>query len=506
MSASSSGADALTLAVDAGSSSVRAALFDSAANPIPSSFAQQPCPPATTPDGGVTLDADAVCALIYACIDAALAHTGGRPVARVAFDTLVGNVLGLGADGAPLTPVYTWADQRGGDHAARLGALLDPADYARRTGCRFHTSYWPARLLWLRARQPDVYARVRCWLSFGDYALYRIFGQRRASFSAASWSGLLDRHALAWDAPTLTALGLAADSLPALTDAPFQGLSGAWAARWPALRGALWFPAVGDGAASNIGAGCAGPGQVALAVGTSAALRVVVPGAPAHTPPGLFVYRVDAARSLVGGALSNAGNLYAWLTRALRTPDAAALEAAVAARAPDSHGLTVLPFLAGERAPGWNPRAQAVFMGMTLDTTPADIVRAGLEAVALRCAAVAGRLAHLLPPDAIYIASGAAITGAPAWLQIMADALGAPVYPAASAETTLRGTACLALGLDPPPQTGAPALPVAAHRAVYAAAAQRQQALYQRLFGVNGGWQLLSETPAGPADGAAPPH
>lgn len=482
MSASSSGADALTLAVDAGSSSVRAALFDRAANPIPGSFTQRPCAPATTPDGGVTLDADAVCDLIYACIDAALARAGGRVVARVALDTLVGNVLGLGADGAPLTPVYTWADQRGGDQAARLGGLLDPADYARRTGCRFHTSYWPARLLWLRARQPDVYARARCWLSFGEYALGRIFGARRASLSAASWSGLLDRHTLAWDAPTLAALGLPAEHLPALGGAPFQGLTGAWAARWPALRDALWFPAVGDGAASNIGAGCVGPGQVALAVGTSGALRVVVPGAPAATPPGLFVYRVDAERSLVGGALSNAGNLYAWLTRALRAPDAAALEAAVAARPPDSHGLTVLPFLAGERAPGWNPRAQAVFMGMTLDTSPADMVRAGLEAVALRFAAVAERLAHLLPPGAVCVASGAAITGSPAWLQIVADALGAPVYPAASAETTLRGAACLALGLNPPPQTGAPALPVPAHRAVYAAAAQRQQALYRRLF------------------------
>lgn len=482
MSASGSGADALTLAVDAGSSSVRAALFDADANLLPGSFVQHPCLPATTPDGGVTLDPQIVCDLICACIDTALACAGDRPVARVALDTLVGNVLGLDAGGAPVTPVYTWADARGADQAARLAALLDPADYARRTGCRFHTSYWPARLLWLRAVQPDVYARARCWLSFGDYALYRIFGARRISYSAAAWSGLLNRHALAWDAPTLAALGLPADHLPELSDAPFQGLSGVWAARWPELRAALWFPAVGDGAASNIGAGCATPGQVALAVGTSGALRVVVPGTPAETPPGLFVYRVDDRRSLVGGAVSNAGNLYAWLTGALRAPDAVALEAAVAARQPDAHGLTVLPFLAGERAPGWNPRAQAVFMGMTLNTTPEDLVRAGLEAVALRFAAVAERLAHLLPPDAVYIASGAAITGSPAWMRIVADALGAPVYPATNPETTLRGTACLALGLDPPPQTGPPVLPDPARHAIYSAAGQRQQALYRRLF------------------------
>jgi sugar (pentulose or hexulose) kinase len=67
-------------------------------------------------------------------------------------------------------------------------------------------------------------------------------------------------------------------------------------------------------------------------------------------------------------------------------------------------------------------------------------------------------------------------------MQIMADALGVPVYPAADGETTLRGAACLALGLDPLPQTGPPVLPIPAHSAVYAAAAQRQQALYRRLY------------------------
>lgn len=482
MSASGCGADALTLAVDAGSSSVRAALFDAAAEPLRGSFVQQPCLPTTTPDGGAVLDPDDVCQRIYVCVDAALACAGNQPIARVALDTLVGNVLGLDAAGVPVTPVYTWADQRGADQAARLADLLDPVDYARRTGCRFHPSYWPARLLWLRAERPDLYARVRRWLSVGEYALYRIFGVCRASYSVAAWSGLLDRHALAWDAPTLAALNLSTEQLSPLSSAPLQGLSGGWAARWPALRDALWLPAVGDGFAANVGAGCTTPSRVALSAGTSGALRVLVPGAPAETPPGLFVYRVDERRSLVGGALSNAGNLYAWLARTLRTPNADRLEAAIAALPPDSHGLTVLPFLAGERAPGWHPRAQAVFMGMTLDTTPEHLVRAGLEAVALRFAAVAEQLAHLLPPDAVYIASGAAVISSPAWQQILADALGAPVYPALNPETTLRGTACLALSYDPPPQVGPPVLPNPAHQAVYRAAGQRQRALYQRLF------------------------
>src|SRR5438874_2322792 len=70
--------------------------------------------------------------------------------------------------------------------------------------------------------------------------------------------------------------------------------------------------------ASNIGAGCVDTQHVALSLGTSGALRVVIPGTPDHIPDGLFAYRVDESRSLIGGALSGGGNHYAWLGQLLQ--------------------------------------------------------------------------------------------------------------------------------------------------------------------------------------------
>lgn len=463
-----------TLALDIGTSSLRAMLFDAQGKALPGVLVRKGYRLTTTQDGGVTLDPQQVLQSCVAAIDEVLQQAGPRRIARVAMDTLVANLLGIDAAGEPVTPLYTWADTRGADLADRL----DASGYTQRSGCRLHTSYWPLRILWLQTEQPRLFRRVKHWLSFGEYLFYKLFGRRRISVSVASWSGLLDRHLLTWDAPTLEQLPLEPGQLSPISNEPLQGLAAPWAARWPALADALWYPAVGDGVAANLGAGCSRPERVALSLGTSGAMRVVVPGTPAQTPAGLFVYRIDGERSLVGGALSNAGNLYAWLQRVLARVDGDVL----AAMAPDSHGLTVLPFLAGERAPGWRDEARAVFSGMTFDTAQEHLLRAALEAVACRLALILRRLRPLLPADARFIANGAALRQSPVWLQIMADALGAPVHLCAEEEATIRGAALLAMGREPEPETGPGCEPRMEYYPVYQRAIARQQALYDRLL------------------------
>ena len=465
-----------TLAIDVGSSSVRAMLFDQYGQATDDVFVQKPYPTQTTPDGGTTIDPAVLMPLIFACIDESVQQAVPYTIERVAMDTLVSNLLGIDEAGQPTTPIYTWADTRGAEHIEALN--LGRADYTRRTGCRIHTSYWPLRLLWAHANEPECCARTRYWLSVGEYVLYQIFGQRRISLSTASWSGVFNRHEQAWDAETLSCLPITADQLSEISNAPFQGLDSTWAQRWPALQDARWYPSVGDGVASNIGGDCSRPGYVALSLGTSGAMRVVVPGTPDETPAGLFVYRIDADSSLVGGALSNAGNLYAWLNNVLAIED----EAAVGALEPDGHGLTLLPFLAGERAPGWNDRAEAVFMGMTFNTRPEHLLRAGMEAVAYRFYQILRRLQPLLPDDVIFIANGAGLVSNPVWMQIMADVLGAPVYASAQAEATIRGTALLAMRVDLPPQLGHGCQPNADHHMIYQRAIERQQTLYEKLL------------------------
>ena len=357
-------------------------------------------------DGEASADPDALVDLLTDCIDATLRVAGplAAGIAAVAGCSLAGTLLGVDETGRPVTPLITYADTRATAEAVALRSELDEAIFHQRTGTRFHSSYWPAQLRWLQRSRPELFRRVVRWMTWGEYLEMRLFGQGATSLSAASWSGLLRREHLDWDPQLVAALPVTAAQLPELVDSstPRRGLRGDLAARWPALRDAPWFPMIGDGAAANIGSGCVSPGRVALTVGTTSALRAVVTDPALSLPTGLWCYRVDSRRLLPGGALTEGGGVFAWLRRTLRLGDPIELEAALAGAEPDAHGLTVLPFFAGERSPGWDGNARATIHGLSLATRPEDIARAGLEAVALRIALVYNQLRSVLPPAAGY--------------------------------------------------------------------------------------------------------
>lgn len=471
------------LAVDVGSSSTRAMLCDRTGADIGGTFTQRASRFERTTDGGATLDADEICSAVFACIDEVLTKAAGVTVTQVAVDTFVTSLLGVDAHGTPTTPLYTWSDGRGGELLPVLAARLDASAYSQRTGAYLHPSYWPLRLAWLREADPQAFAATRTWLSFGAYLTLRVTGAPVMSVSDAAWTGLLDRHELAWDTVTLDAIGVPESALPRIGEAALSGhLRDEFARRWPALRDAIWHPAIGDGVASNIGAACTLPHQVALSIGTSGALRVLLPGTPDRVPDGLFCYRVDTARSLVGGAVSNAGSIYEWLHRTLQV-EREATEALLATMPPDAHGLTVLPYLAPERSPFWDSGIPSAIIGVTGATTPQDILRASMEAVACGFARIAHRLTPLLPDGVVVVAGGAAVERSPALMQMLADALGQPVA-AASGEATICGVVRFHTGASPA-SAAFPRVytPDPARTALYSAIMARQDRLIATLRG-----------------------
>ncbi len=497
----------LILTVDIGTSSTRAILYDAQGRPVPGYLAQRTNHLTTTADGGAEFDAADLLVGVVEVIDQLL-HSAGpmaRQIAAVAMDTLVGNVVGLGADGAPVTPVFIYADTRNAADAKALRAELGVAGAAAshdRTGCLIHTSYLPARFRWLARARPDWLDAAARWVGIGETIYEQFLGRGVASYSAAAWSGLLNRRGLHWDDAWLAQLPVRADQLSPLGDVDdaLVGLRPEWAARWPALHGIPWLPAIGDGAAANIGSGCDNPQRVALTMGTTGAMRVVVDPALPRVPDGLWLYRVDRNRGLLGGATTEGGNLFAWLRQTLQLPPAEELERALAARPPLAHGLTVLPFVAGERAPGWREDARASVVGFTLNTDAVDLVQASLEGIAHRFCLIYRRIAPHLDSGAGHqiIASGGGLLSSPAWLQIMADALGQPVLTLDEKEATCRGLALLALEAlgvighpsDLPPATGKTYLPNPEAHARHQEAVARQVEVYGKL--VIGDWRLVT--------------
>lgn len=506
------------LALDIGTSSVRALLFDATSADVPTVHIQRTYPLLEADDGEIAVDADMLVATTAEAIDEALAAAGplAQHIAAVATDTFWHSLVAMDANGKPLTPVITWADTRPRDAAHELASRLDQHAIHQRTGAMLHASYWPAKLRWLQQTQPEIFASAAEYLSFGEYLHRQLLGRSVCSLCMASGTGLLRTREQVWDDELLRTLDLRQEQLPALGDLrdAVRGLAPRYSGRWPALREVPWYPALGDGAAANVGSGCTTPQRIALTVGTSSALRALVPledmshyslpatqGIPTIPasvetlpPEGLWLYLLDARRGVLGGALSEGGNLFAWMEATLRVPKLAEAEADIAKLPPAASGVTVLPYLAGERSLGWHGEARATFAGIGAKTGPYDVLQAGIEALAYRIGAVYARLARALelPTNTPQvIGSGGALLGSPLFQQVVADVLGVPLYPSRDSEASARGAALLALeaiGALPdvtsaPVNLAAPVQPNPARQAVYRQAAARQEELYRRMLG-----------------------
>jgi gluconokinase len=481
------------LTLDIGSSSTRAMLFDTTGQAVERMVAQERYELRSEQDGTSEIDPDVLFGHVERTIDGLLQKVGDRAekIGAVAVDTFVSNLMGVDGQGKPLTPLITYADTRNAEDAERLRILLDERAVHQRTGALLRPSYGAPRLVWFRRTHPDIWGKVAQWITFGEYLEQRLFGQSRVTFSAASWSGLLNRYTLQWDEVLLETVGARPDHFSPLVDhsAYLQGLTEAYAVRWQPLAEIPWFPAIGDGVAANVGSGCTHHDRMALTIGTSGAIRVIQKEVDT-IPFGLWCYRVNREYSLLGGATSEGGNVYAWMRQSLQLDDdPAVIENALADLPPDGHGLTILPFWAGERSPGWAGNIPATIHGITLATTPLQILQASFEAISYRYALIEQKLCTTVDCSHQIVASGGALLRSPVWLQLMADVLGRPVVASLEAEATSRGTALLALkalGLISSleaitAEDGIVYEPTRERYELYRAAIERQQVLYRRL-------------------------
>jgi gluconokinase len=437
---------AFLLGIDVGTSGVRAALFDDRGSEIAGASSRTLRHLAAFSDLGV-LDADAIVAQVIETIDDLIvSRAEAHGVRFIAISCFWHSLIGVDQNGRPTTPLLSWADTRAAKSAALLTEQFDEQEAHRRSGCRFHASYWPAKLHWLQQEQKEVFEGTNQWLGFSEYLCGQLFDSTSMSVSMASATGLFDQRKCEWDWKFINSLKIPKQSLPNIArENDWPPLSSEFADRWPALSEARLVTIIGDGAANNIGGGCCTRDRFALMVGTSGAMRVMYAGNPPDRLPfELWSYRADRSRVVVGGALSDGGGLYRWLTDLMCLGDDPEIEKQLADLDADSHGLTILPFWSGERSTGWSAEARGAILGLTQQTKPVEILRAAMEAVAYRFALIA-RALETLTGTANIVATGNALRASRVWLQIMADVLGQRLNLTSVREASTRGAALLAL-------------------------------------------------------------
>lgn len=371
------------------------------------------------------------------------AHT---PIAGVAFSSAMHSLIGLASDGSRLTPSVTWADGRAAGQARRLRESGDWLALHRRTGTPVHPMSPLVKLLWFRENEPDLWRRVAHWLGIKEYLLFRLTGLLAIDESIASATGLYRLAARDWDDEVLALAELRRDQLPGLhatTDVVTR--LGPEAADWGLPAGTPVVLGASDGVLANLGVGAVSPGVTACSIGTSAAIRGVVPEARVDVQGRVFCYVLVPGRWVVGGATNNGGNVLRWLHRVvgadLTDPDRQVIELA-ATVPPGAEGLLMLPYLSGERAPRWSGAPRAALLGLTRRHTRAHLARAALEGVCLQLGLVldAMRAAGL---ELTELRATGGFARSPFWRQLLADVLGTPIGFPEGAQGSAAGAALL---------------------------------------------------------------
>jgi len=436
------------IGIDIGTTSTKSVVFDAEGKPLGSLAVEYPL--LQEQPGWAEQEPEAIVQAVVASVRGAIERSGlgGEDVAGVGISSAMHALIAVGSDGSPLTRSITWADGRSEPQARALRERMGGKEIYLRTGTPIHPMSPLPKLLWLKEHRADVWASAHKFVSIKEYVVHRLFGEWVVDHAIASATGLFRLDTLAWDADALRLLGLSEERLSELKPSTYrlEGLKLELAEAMELRSDTPFFLGSSDGGLANLGVGAVGPGDLAITIGTSAAVRMMTRKPLTDDRERTFCYSVDEHSYVIGGATNNGAIVLQWLRNSLfggtQTTEELLEEAAKAG--PGSEGLLFLPFLSGERAPIYNAEARGTFIGANLGHRKEHFVRAGLEGVLFAVLSVAEALKDLAGPAAEVRASGG-FAKSPLWLQMLADMLGREVGVPRVTEASALGAAMTAM-------------------------------------------------------------
>ncbi|HUG53683.1 MAG TPA: xylulokinase [Vicinamibacteria bacterium] len=372
--------------------------------------------------------------------------------AEVAAVGLTGQMHGLvllDASRRVLRPAILWNDQRTAAECDEIRERMGGREQlVRVTGNDALTGFTAPKILWVRAHEPDVYARASLVLLPKDYVRLRLTGAAAMDKADGSGTLLFDLAARDWSEEVLRALEIPREWLPPTYEGPeVTGTVSAEAAVATGLAaGTPVMAGGGDQAAGAVGAGAVSPGVVSLTLGTSGVVFATTEGALVEPEGRLhaFCHAVPGTWHLMGVTLAAAGSLQWYRDTCAPDQPFDALVAEAEEAPPGAEGLLFLPYLSGERTPYPDPLARGAFVGLTTRHRRAHLTRAVLEGVAFSMRDCMGLFAQagLRSVRQVRVAGGGARSAL--WRRIVASALGVELVTVNSTEGAAFGAALLA--------------------------------------------------------------
>lgn len=366
-------------------------------------------------------------------------------IVAIGLSSAMHSLICINSKGEALSPLITWADGRATTQAKKIKEQF-PNLYEA-TGTPIHPMAPLVKLLWMKETNFQPYQQADKFVSIKEFLLYRWFGAQFVDYSIAAATGLFDIHTLQWNQQTLQLADITEAQLftPVPPTTKIIGLKSEVASQLGLPMDIPFVIGASDGVLANLGIGAITPGEVAITIGTSGAIRQLVNKPQIDQQHETFCYTFTDSLSLIGGPTNNGGIVLNWLKEMFgnRVSYDNMTESAKLVPA-GAEGLLFLPYLNGERAPMWNSQMKGNIFGLTVRHQKEHIIRAGMEGVILSIYHVGQALERLAgPPKKIYASGGFARS--PLWLQILADVFNQEVQVPISHQSSAWGAAWIAL-------------------------------------------------------------
>ena len=367
------------LAHDFGTSGDKASLFTTEGKFVATKTTGYPS--ITLSNGGVEQDPDDWWSAFCTSTKELTKGIDPKDIVAVGFDGTFPNCLCIDKDGNKLNNAYIWQDVRAVEECAELEAMIPKEMLMCNRDGKIGANETLPKIYWIKKNKPEIFEKtVMIFPAVQDYIIWKLTGIAATEYSPAGNTTMMNPEHTDWSDDILSYIGLTRDQMPAIhkrTDV-IGTVTEKYAEECSLAVGTPLVIGAGDTQCSMIGAGLIKPGDAYMNGGTSAGILAMAPA--------------GSARRMLGGLTASSGTSFSWLKNQIcqaEQKEAAEtgrdvydiINEKIASAPVGSNGVMFHPYLAGERAPRNNGKAQGSFVGISLTTKREDIMRSVIEGI-----------------------------------------------------------------------------------------------------------------------------
>lgn len=431
------------IGIDIGTTNVKSVLFQTNGTPVLT--VEQEIETMYQENGIVEQDPQEIEQASQSTLKSIMKKSEDKHILGIGLSTAMHSLIITDQHGKAVSNAMIWSDAR----ATKTIDQLDPSlrrHIYKKTGTPIHAMTPFAKLLWMKETGQSP-GEKEMLFSIKEYILYHWFGERVIDYAMAAATGLLNINTLEWDTELLEMTGVNFAQLSRIVAPSYQmkQMQKNVQNQLGLKRSIPFIIGSADGQLANLGSGAVEPGEVAISMGTSGAIRQFVKGFPINDAQETFTYAFTEEESIIGGPTNNGGIAIKWLKDMLQNEQDFTSFINEANKSPvGANGLLFIPYINGERAPIWQSDASGELIGLKMKHQTCDVIRAVLEGITYNLLMIAKSLEKTGYPFKKVNVNGG-LTQTPLWNQMLADMLGHPVYVSETHHNAAWGAAFVAL-------------------------------------------------------------